>query len=111
MQIDVIKYKAVFTSVFCFSDVNMEVYTSGWCVHLKSSPLAWRILDCRRIMFIMRDLYLLPTSLRIVLAFSLESKYVLYPYFVSGAVGLHFVVFVRFVFSEILDNIIRNNDH
>lgn len=75
MQIDVIKYKAVFTKVFCFSDVNMEVYTSGWCVHLKSSPLAWRILDCRRIMFIMRDLYLLLTSLRIVLAHSLESKY------------------------------------
>lgn len=34
----------------------------------------------------------------------------MYPYFVSGAVGLHFVVFARFVFSEILDNIIRNND-
>ena len=37
----------------------------------------------------------------------------MYPYFVSGAVGLHFVVFVRFVFSdqwEILDIIILNND-
>ena len=76
MQIDVIKYKAVFTKVYCFSDVNMEMYTSGLCVHLKSSPLAWRILDCRRIMFIMRDLYLLLTSLGIVLAFFLDSKYV-----------------------------------